>query len=190
MGVCSSCLGRTRRRRNSASSSQEHLLPEQTGATSYGTLGDTIPGLLPAPDPVEVAREQAALSRIVENASSNFINIFQTAADPASVPASPSTPSTATPATAIYNQPTSIIASRTAEYQRLMVLALEDPHTDIPADPVVLSPGAVSSTEREWLKGLSREAELALEKMVRVNTDGVGSLVGTFGDLEGLVPRR
>ncbi|KAI9847502.1 MAG: hypothetical protein M1837_002403 [Sclerophora amabilis] len=75
MGICSSCLGRAGLPRRNDSAETSRLLYEDTQQSQYGTLGNGGTHGVQV-DPQDVAREEAALQKILLRSSDNLIDIF------------------------------------------------------------------------------------------------------------------
>lgn len=164
MGACSSCLGRDQHHRDLFDEDeQSRLLFDDPHGNHYGSFGDQNTGLVHA-DPQEVQREAEALQKVVMQTSNHLVDIF--ALVPQSGQPSHSTVFPAQDARLLRYQ--DVLAKLSDNEPSTKSNRFASENTQIASDG-----WALEDEDAEEMKGYKP-----------VKSDGIGPLLGGFGDAD------
>ncbi|KAI9759246.1 MAG: hypothetical protein M4579_002455 [Chaenotheca gracillima] len=156
MGICSSCLRAVRRPGRNDSAETSRLLYDDAQQAQYGAIGNGSSGTVAQIDPRDIAREEAALQKILVRASDNLMDIFALQFQPAR------------------DQPTppqsQEVDFKIEHYQRLLQLMSSAPAS---AAENTLSTGTVGRVETDWRGHLGNGHDDAINTTTRAASEHI-----------------
>ncbi|KAI9673023.1 MAG: hypothetical protein M1817_003187 [Caeruleum heppii] len=165
MGICSSCLGHSRRQGQTDTSETSRLLYDDPHQLQYGGInGGPVQGQLQI-DPQDIQREEAALQKILAQTTESLVDVFALH------------PSTQDPSTSTaYSTAADLKIER---YQRLLQQISMSDLTSPSAPPEPDSGGTQSDSAHA-----TSDADVLPMSTHAIKHDQVGDLVGGFAELQ------